>query len=227
MERYALIHEKFPREFVLLQGTGCRWARCLFCDYHTDVGDDAPAINARVLSRVTGQYGVLDVINSGSAIELDDETIKLIKAVVKERNIHTLWFESHWIYRYRLADFAARFPGVRVKFRCGIEAFDAQLRHLWNKGVAVDVTPEDVARYFDGVCLLCCTDGDSRERILNDIATARRLFEYASVNVFCPNTTPVRRDDKLAQWFATEVYPTLIHDPKIEVLIENTALGVG
>lgn len=227
MERYALIHEKFPREFVLLQGTGCRWRRCEFCDYHLDVSDDNVAVNADALSRVTGQYGVLDVINSGSGLELDDATLALIGEIVTAKNIHTLWFEAHWMYRHRLADFAARFPDVKVKFRCGIESFDAQLRRLWNKGVGDDVTAQDVARYFDGVCLLCCTEGDSRERILNDIATARRLFEYASVNVFCNNTTPTRRDDELVQWFKTEIYPSLITDPKFEVLLANTDLGVG
>ena len=227
MERYALIHEKFPREFVLLQGTGCRWRRCEFCDYHLDVSDDNVAVNADALSRVTGQYGVLDVINSGSGLELDDATLALIGEIVTAKNIHTLWFEAHWMYRHRLADFAARFPDVKVKFRCGIESFDAQLRRLWNKGVGDDVTAQDVARYFDGVCLLCCTEGDSRERILNDIATARRLFEYASVNVFCNNTTPTRRDDELVQWFKTEIYPFLITDPKFEVLLANTDLGVG
>ena len=36
MQRYSLIHTKLPREFVLLQGTGCRWRQCTFCDYHTD-----------------------------------------------------------------------------------------------------------------------------------------------------------------------------------------------
>ena len=227
MERYALIHEKFPREFVLLQGTGCRWRRCEFCDYHLDVSDDAVAVNADALSRVTGKYGVLDVINSGSGLELDDATLALIGEIVTAKNIHTLWFEAHWMYRHRLADFAARFPDVKVKFRCGIESFDAQLRRLWNKGVGDDVTAQDVARYFDGVCLLCCTEGDSRERILNDIATARRLFEYASVNVFCNNTTPTRRDDELVQWFKAEIYPSLITDPKFEVLLANTDLGVG
>jgi hypothetical protein len=185
------------------------------------------AVNADALSRVTGQYGVLDVINSGSGLELDDATLALIGEIVTAKNIHTLWFEAHWMYRHRLADFAARFPDVKVKFRCGIESFDAQLRRLWNKGVGDDVTAQDVARYFDGVCLLCCTEGDSRERILNDIATARRLFEYASVNVFCNNTTPTRRDDELVQWFKTEIYPSLITDPKFEVLLANTDLGVG
>ena len=45
MERYAIIHEKFPREFILLQGTGCRWGKCEFCDYHNDIGENPFEIN--------------------------------------------------------------------------------------------------------------------------------------------------------------------------------------
>jgi hypothetical protein len=47
------------------------------------------------------------------------------------------------------------------------------------------------------------------------------------VNVFCNNSTPVRRDEELARWFANEVYPKIKDNPKIEVLIDNTDLGVG
>ena len=93
MDRYALIHTKMPREFVLLQGAGCKWKKCTFCDYHEDVSSNPFAVNESVLRQVTGQYGVLDVINSGSAMELDSETIALIKEVVKKKQIHTLWFE--------------------------------------------------------------------------------------------------------------------------------------
>lgn len=135
MERYSVIHTKMPREFVLLQGTGCRWGRCTFCDYHTDVSDNPFAVNREVLQRVTGCYGVLDVINSGSGIELDEESISLIKKVAEEKNIHTLWFEMHYMYRNRLDEFAARFAPLKVKFRCGIESFDARQRKVWNKGV--------------------------------------------------------------------------------------------
>ena len=95
MDRYALIRTKMPREFVLLQGTGCRWRKCTFCDYHEDVSECPFEVNKPVLRRVTGQYGVLDVINSGSAMELDADTIALIKEVVREKKIHTLWFEAH------------------------------------------------------------------------------------------------------------------------------------
>jgi hypothetical protein len=227
MERYAVIHDKFPREFVLLQGTGCRWAKCTFCDYHNDVSCNPFAVNRSVLQQVTGVYGVLDVINSGSGIELDEETLAFIQQVVQERNIHTIWFEMHYMYRHQLATFAARFASVKVKFRCGIESFDPLLRKRWNKGVGDEVTLEDVARYFQGVCLLCCTEGDSQDRIWADIAIARRYFEYFSVNVFCQNSTEVQRNKKLVQWFSQEVYPMLQELPEAEVLLDNRDLGVG
>lgn len=227
MERYALIHTVMPREFVLLQGQGCRWKQCTFCDYHTDVGADPLAVNSEVLGCVTGVYGVLDIINSGSAMELDEQTIADIKRVVKEKHIHTLWFEAHYMYRNQLAKFAEQFEGVEVKFRCGVESFDGSLRQQWNKGIAASVTAQDVAKYFQGVCLLCCTQGDSKERILKDIALAEQYFEYASVNVFCENSTSLKRDNALAKWFVEEVYPNLKDSKKIEVLVENTDLGVG
>jgi uncharacterized Fe-S cluster-containing MiaB family protein len=227
MERYAVIHTILPREFVLLQGKGCKWKQCTFCDYHTDVSSDPYLVNRKVLDGVTGVYGVLDIINSGSAMELDTQTIDEIRRVVKENNIHTIWFEAHYMYRYQLAKFAEQFEGVQVKFRCGIESFDGALREQWKKGVAAEVSAEDVAKYFQGVCLLCCTEDDSKERILRDIALAVQLFEYASVNVFCENTTLVKRDDSLVEWFVEEVCPELKRSNKIEILINNTDLGVG
>ena len=222
-----------PREFVLLQGTGCRWRRCEFCDYHSDVSDDPFEVNRQVLEQVTGEYGVLDVINSGSAFELDDRTIEMLQRIIVEKNIHTLWCEMHWMYRNRLEQFAQRIlDGVSnsqlsIKFRCGIETFEEELRKRWNKGVPEAVTAEDVARYFQGVCLLCCTEGETRKRIVRDIELARKHFEYFSVNVFCNNTTKIKRDQALVDWFVSEVYPTIKDDPRIEVLIDNTDLGVG
>lgn len=227
MERYAIIHTVLPREFVLLQGTGCRWKKCTFCDYHADVSDNPFAVNKEVLAQVQGVYGVLDVINSGSAMELDEQTIEMIKEVVREKQIHTLWFEAHYMYRHKLAKFAEQFDEVEVKFRSGVESFDSCLRERWNKGIAVSVTAQNVAKYFQGVCLLCCTQGDSKERILRDIALAEQYFEYASVNVFCENSTSIKRDNALAKWFVEEVYPNLKDSSKIEVLVENTDLGVG
>ena len=227
MERYSLIHTKLPREFVLLQGTGCRWGKCTFCDYHTDSSNRPFEVNEPVLRQVTGQYGVLDVINSGSCVELDQETIELIKKVVSEKHIHTLWFEAHYMYRHELEAFAQQFAPTRVKFRCGVETFDADLRRRWRKGIPASVTAEQIAEYFQGVCLLCCTEGEEKEHILQDISLARQHFEYLSINLFCNNTTPLQRDNQLAEWFIREIYPTLQDDPRIEVLLNNTDLGVG
>lgn len=227
MDRYAVIDTSLPREFVLLQGKGCRWRRCTFCNYHEDTSLNPFEINREVLQRVTGVHKVLDVINSGSAMEIDDETIELLRCIIAEKNIETVWFEAHYMYRYRLAEFAKKFAPAKVKFRCGVESFDAELRKKWNKGIAIDVTPEDIARYFDGVCLLCCTKGESRERIVKDIEIAKRHFEYFSVNVFCNNGTAVERDEELACWFEKELYPLLKDIPGVEVLMNNTDLGVG
>ncbi len=227
MDRYALISTKMPREFVLLQGTGCRWRKCTFCDYHEDVSKCPFEVNEPVLRQVTGRYGVLDVINSGSAMELDEETITLIKEVVKEKKIHTLWFEAHYMYRKKLASFAEQFAPAKVKFRCGVETFDTVLRDAWKKGIPSSVSVLDIARYFQGICLLCCTQGETKEHILKDIELAKVHFEYFSVNVFCDNHTPIKQDKKLASWFAKEIYPMIKDDPRIEVLMENTDLGVG
>lgn len=227
MERYAVIQEKFPREFVLLQGTGCKWKKCTFCDYHLDVSSDPYKVNKEVLEKVTGEYGVLDVINSGSCVELCDRTIELLQQIVGSKKIHTLWFESHWMYRNKLEEFKGLFPGVEVKFRCGVETFDVLLRKRWCKGVPESVTAEEIARYFNGVCLLCGTEGEDFGHIQTDIDTACRWFEYLSVNVFCNNTSAVKRDDALVERFLREIYPKYKDNPKVEFLVENTDLGVG
>lgn len=227
MDRYAVIRTKLPREFVLLQGTGCRWGKCTFCNYHTDVSDNPFAVNCEVLARVTGETGVLDVINSGSAMELDAQTLQMLKDVVRDKGIHTLWFEAHFMYRNRLEAFAAQFAPAKVKFRCGIESFDAAQRKRWNKGVPEWVTAADVARYFAGICLLCCTCDDTPHRIAADIETAKQYFEYFSVNLFCNNGTAVKRNDELVAWFTQNIYPCIKDDERVEVLIENTDLGVG
>ena len=227
MDRYALIHTKMPREFVLLQGMGCRWRKCTFCDYHEDVSECPFEVNEPVLRQVTGQYGVLDVINSGSAMELDADTLALIKEVAREKKIHTLWFEAHYMYRKKLASFARQFAPVKVKFRCGVETFDPALRDAWKKGIPSSVSAQDIARYFQGICLLCCTQGETKEHILKDIELARQHFEYFSVNVFCNNHTEVKQDKELATWFAQEIYPKIKEDERIEILMENTDLGVG
>lgn len=216
-----------PREFVLLQGKGCKWKKCTFCDYYSDTSNDPFATNRPILNKVTGQYGVLDIINSGSAMELDQQTLHAIKDVVLQKSIHTLWFEAHYMYHKRLAAFAQFFAPVQVKFRCGVESFDPKIRTLWNKGIPENVTPQMIAQYFQGVCLLCCTQHDNQQRIINDIQIARQYFEYFSINLFCNNSTNQKRNEELAEWFEQTIYPQLKDEQGIEVLLNKVDLGVG
>lgn len=225
--RYSNIREKLPREFLLLQGTGCRWQKCTYCDYHLDTGTDPYEINQAVLAKVTGEHGILDVINSGSCFELDQKTIAELKTVVRQKKIHTLWFEAHWMYHGRLDEFAGQFPGVKVKFRTGIETFDAVMRKKWKKGIPDDVSPHDVAAFFQGICLLIGVKGQSRGMMERDIGYACELFEYFSVNAFVENTTGEKRDDGLVAWFEENFLTQLKENPKAEILIQNTDLGVG
>jgi len=231
MQRYVEITEKLPREFLLLQGTGCFHKACRFCHYWDDVSDDPYAVNAPVLARVTGKTGMLDVINSGSAHELDGRTLDELQRIVREKAIHTLWFEAHYAYRHRLAEIKELFPTARVKFRTGVESFDPAFRLAMNKGIEPDLAhaaaPETIRSFFEGCCLLVCVQGQRREQIERDARIAAELFEYFSVNVFCQNSREARLDTELLAWFEAELAPRLRELPHCEVLVENTDLGVG
>ncbi len=227
MKRYALINTKFPRKLLLLQGTGCKWHRCTFCDYHTDISQNPFEMNKPILEQVTGEYGILDIINSGSAFEFDNQTLELIQKTITEKEIHTLWVEMHYIYRKLLPQFKKMVAPTNVKFRCGAETFNPEMRNRWNKGIPNHVMPDDIAKHFHGICLLCCVVGQTKEQILNDIEIAKQRFEYVSINLFCNNTTTVKRDERLAKWFISDIYPSLNNSPNIEILIKNTDLGVG
>ena len=227
LTRYSLITEKFPREFLLLQGTGCRYKKCKFCDYYNDVSENPFEINKPVLERVTEQFGVLDIINSGSCFELDEATLTLIHKTAQKKNIHTIWFEAHYMYRNKLDSFRERFPNIKLKFRTGIETFNPALRNYLEKGISPNVTASDVAKYFNGVCLLVGFRGQTRDDIVRDIELTSQHFEYFSVNVFTLNTTSIKPDVELISWFKKNVYHQLQANPRAEVLLENTDLGVG
>ena len=88
MERYSMITEKNPREILLLRGSGCKWRRCSFCDYHLDFSKDEEAnfrLNEAELAKVSGRFGALEVINSGSFCDLDEKTVNRILSVCGEK----------------------------------------------------------------------------------------------------------------------------------------------
>ncbi len=226
LERYSKIEKGMKREFLLLQGTGCCWKKCTFCDYYLDADKDPYEANKKILDMVTGEFGCLDIINSGSCLEFDEKTVRKIAEVVEEKNIHELWFESHWMYHEKLKAFSKNF-NCTVHYRCGVETFNTELRNSWNKGIKEDVSPEKIREYFDGICLLAGVKGQTKEDIISSVEIAEKLFDYYSVNLFCPNTTQTERDEELCRVFIEELYPLFSKSEKAEILIENTDLGVG
>ena len=235
LNRYSKIYKNFPREMILLQGTGCRLAKkCAFCDYYLDVSSDPYAVNSPVIDLVTGEFGVLDVINSGSVHEIDSQTLDKIRDIVANKNIHTLWFEAHWMYRNKLDDIRSFFSGVSAKFRTGVETFNGDIREKWGKKIPKEVSAEEISKYFQGVCLLFGIKGQTIDDVINDIVTADKYFEYFNLNIFNENTKhEVEIDKALIRKFLDEVYPKFHkkfnseYGGKADLLIDVTDLGVG
>ena len=230
--RYSVIKEKNKREIVMLRGQGCVWRRCRFCDYHTDSSKDEAAnfnLNAKTLSHVNGIYGKLEVINSGSFIDLDEKTLKLIQETCIQSNISQLHFECHWMHRDAIprlkADYAKK--GITVKIKTGVETFDSLFRESYlDKGISTD-NPAEIAKWFDEACLLFGLPGQTAESMENDIQTGLRYFERICVNIMQKNSRPILPDPTVIQQFQTQLYPKYKTDPRIDILLNNTDFGVG
>jgi radical SAM superfamily enzyme YgiQ (UPF0313 family) len=226
-KRYSIITRKFPREIVLLQGRGCFWKRCAFCDYYKDVSDDPYQVNKQVLEQVKGSIGALDVINSGSAPELDHKTLSLLNAKIKQYSIGTIWFDAHWQYKNYLEKFSDTILAKNVRFRLGIETFDPVIRNKFKKGIPNDVTPEEIAKYYKGIFLIVGMEGQTKEEIKRNIYIAKRYFGYIGISIFKENTTSTKSDKSLIDWFMTEMYPSIVDDHQIEVMLDENFLGIG
>ena len=227
-ERYSKIIGKNQREICLLRGFPCAWGKCAFCDYIEDNGRDTQAmvsLNHQILQKVTGEFGVLEVINSGSCFELPEETLDEIAKVIREKKIQKLFFEAHWMYRNHLEEMRRRMP-VPIVFKTGVETFDNDFRERGLNKHADFTRPEEVAEYFDSPCLMVGIKGQTREVIRYDIECLKKYFKLGTVNVYNNNTTPIRRDEELVAWFMEE-YRWLLDDPSVEVLYEITDFGVG
>lgn len=228
MERYNEITNKNQREIVLLQGRPCAWGKCVFCDYIADNSKDKDAmvrLNHEVLSRVTGKYGVLEVINSGSCFELPEETLEEIRNLIHEKKIQKLFFEAHWMYRLQLQRMR-EYMGIPIVFKIGVETFDWDFRENYLNKHADFTSPEEVRAYFESPCLMVGIKGQTKEMIARDIEFLKKYFPLGTVNVFTNNSTSVKRDEELVAWFM-EIYQWLLDDPSVEVLYEKTDFGVG
>ena len=228
MDRYNKITNKNNREIVLLRSFPCVWGKCSFCDYIDDNGrdeDELNKLNKEVLDNITGEFGVLEVINSGSCFEIPKETMNYIKKIVDEKKIKLLFFESHWCYRNRL-DEIKNFFNIPIIFKIGVETFDYDFRNNFLNKNAKFKDAKEVAEKFQSVCLMVGIKGQTKDMIRKDIEILLENFKYGTINVFVDNTTSIKRDEELVQWFRKE-YSYLDDHPTIEVLYHNTDFGVG
>ena len=132
MDRYSKVTNKNVREIVLLKALPCIWGKCAFCDYIDDNGNNIAEINKlnkEVLDNITGEFGVLEVINSGSCFEIPRESLEYIKKIIDEKKIKKLFLESHWCYKNRLQEMRDFF-GIEIIFKIGVETFDNSFRNL-------------------------------------------------------------------------------------------------
>lgn len=229
MLRYNRIMNKNPREIVLLKSRPCHWGRCFFCDYIDDNSKNELEIikfNSEVLKNITGDYKQLEIINSGSVFELPKKCLKDIKDIVDDKNIETIYFESHYNYRHKIRDLENYFENQKLIFKMGMETFDADFRNNYLKKGIVYENIEDVNKYFKSICLMVGIKGQTREMIDRDIEILLKYFDRGCINVFVENTTPVKRDDGLINWFK-EKYSHLEKLKNIEILWNNTDFGVG
>ena len=229
--RYNKIIRKHQREIVLLKSFPCRYGKCSFCNYIEDNSTDEKeidSINLEVLKEITGEFGVLEVINSGSVFELTPNTMAEIKKIVKEKNIKILYFEIYYGYIKRLEEIRKYFDGIEIRFRMGMETFDDDFRiNIYNKNFHTDENILNLlGKELYSVCLLVCTKGQTKEMIDHDMQMLKTHFELGTVNVFTNNSTDVTRDQELVDWFMKK-YAALLDDPSVEVLYEKTDFGVG
>ena len=218
---------------MLLRGSGCKYRRCAFCDYHKDFSKDTAAnlaLNKAVLSRVTGEYGRLEVINSGSFGDLDKDTVAEIKRISLTKKIKYLHFECHWLYRSDMADFREYFAkdGIEVIFKIGVETFDFDFReNILNKGMVKVLPAEIAAAGFGEINLLCGIDGQTASSMAKDIEIGLKHFNRVCVNLMTANSTAVKPSVAVINEFMTEVYPCFKDNPRVDILLENTDFGVG
>ena len=232
MVRYSIIHDKNPREILLLRGTGCRWRKCTFCDYHLDCSSNEAEnfeLNKKVMENVTGIYNHIEVINSGSFPELDGNTINELVYICKEKKIHTLHFECHWLYRNEILALREKFArvGTTLKIKTGVESFDFEFReNVLRKGIE-EREPEKIAKHFNECCLLFGLQGQSAETMRNDIETGLKYFERVCVNIFVENKTKIKPDEMVINEFITKVMPDYANNERVDILLNNTDFGVG
>jgi hypothetical protein len=214
MKRYVKIEGKYPRELVLLKSNPCFHGKCIFCDYIDDNGGDF-SINEEVLSEITGEFP-LQVIDSASYFELPEKTLKLINEICLKKNVRELIIETHYAF-YAETERLKEKKGNVIAL-VGAETFDLNFRRFLNKGMP-DVSPPEIAKYFDWVNILFGIEGQTLDMLRFDVENALRFFKRMNLNIFVNNTTSVKRNEKLVEEFYSSSFFLEIKDNKnIDIL---------
>lgn len=232
LKRYSKIMQKNRREIVLLRGSGCKWRRCTFCDYHLDCSPDEDSnfmLNRQVLGQVAGTYGRLEVINSGSFVDLDRSTMAIVLETCIRQKISEVHFECHWMHRDAVSGLrkAIGAHGIQVKVKTGVETFDAAYREqVLCKGID-ETSPEKIAAFFDEVCLLFGLPGQTEASMKRDITLGLTYFERVCINIMTGNTARIQPDPEVIDIFMRTLYPLYEKEARVDILLENTDFGVG
>ena len=231
--RYSKVEGKFQREIVLLKSFPCAYGKCSFCNYIEDNStneEEINKINLEVLKEITGEFGILEVINSGSVFEIPKKTLEKIREVVYKKDIKILYFEIFYSYLSRLNEIIDYFneeKKVEIRFRTGIESFDNDFRRkVYNKNIFLDKKKiKELSEKIYSVCLLIATQGQTKEMIKKAIELGLKYFKAITINIFVNNGTAVKRDVELVKWFVQDM-KHLFNDDRVEILIDNKDLGV-
>ena len=176
---------------------------------------------------MTGKYGDLEVINSGSVFELDENTLSLIKSVCYEKDISTLHFEAHYLYRNKIPALRESFGDFDLKLKLGLETFDYDFREkVLKKGIG-EREPAVISRNFDEANFLFGVKGQSTAGMKRDIALGLKYFQRICINIMCQNTSVIKPDEEVIERFMDEIYPLYREDGRVDILINNTDFGVG
>ena len=84
-----------------------------------------------------------------------------------------------------------------------------------------------MAQYYDEVCLLFGTSGQTESSMILDIETGLQYFQRICINIMVENTTRLKPDMKVVSIFKEKIYPLYEEDPRVDILLDNTDFGVG
>ncbi|MCD8543267.1 MAG: hypothetical protein LRY69_07945 [Gammaproteobacteria bacterium] len=97
-------------------------------------------INSKIIEQITGEFGVVEIINSGSVFELPVFVLESIRSAVNHHRVHTLYFEAFYAYHKRLDE-------MRIFFltkKCVIELVSKRLMMTLEKYIKKYLFPQRI-----------------------------------------------------------------------------------